>query len=120
MAKSKNARVKKEGSVASSSDSASNVGSVVNSVSSKKTAPVKIREETEKQVPDSTNVPISFGSRHSPKATEPKAVSKKPKGVSNRMHSRAGLVFPCHLIKRALKNGNYANHIRAGEKICEI
>jgi hypothetical protein len=58
---------------------------------------------------------VSFGSRHSTSAETPKQVKAKY-GAGRRMHQRAGLIFNCNKVQKALKNGNFADRVQKGEK----
>lgn len=62
------------------------------------------------------NVEVSFQSRHNLSAETPKEVGKGWYGAGRQMHQRAGLVFNCIRIKKALKKGNFADRIQTGKR----
>lgn len=116
---------KKTGSVTSKQGSvtptlSSSVVSLAPPVSSIASVDVNAMEMEEEpmatQAPISEEEEVSFSSRHTPSAQNPQQVGKSFKGLSGRqMHQRAGLVFPCLKLKKAMKKAN-AKKVMAGEK----
>lgn len=100
-------------SIASSTDQKQNDVNMESPLSTQFQLPppsqVPIMEEEEE------NINVSFQSRHNASAEKPNDVAKRA-GSNRQMHQRAGLVFNCYKIRKALRKGNYAERIQPGKQ----
>ena len=65
---------------------------------------------------DDDEMMVSFQSRHDLSAETPRQVGKTV-GTGRQMHERAGLVFNCLKVKKALRKGNFASKIQTDKKL---